>query len=385
MRSKHVKIMPFIAVAMSLFLTQGVLVYLGVRQLGLLICYGLLYFLAVSYMFSSGKIKCLSSTEKMYMFVVVALGLFWEKNIIFCITWAGVVFVVWYLNHLDSQKYYLRFLFLVFFFIETLLGIYEKTIQTSIFPTFDLEAIIGEYGIEALGQNGFRATSLCGFPLANALAVSISMSFLLLYYKKITYRFAIWFVGYWSLFAFNARGATLVWVLISALLIIDLLKHSKNNKRWFILLSLMVFIPIIINYLAHSHWGGRLFHDDKILDGSAMSRIGAYDYYRNLSPFVIVFGYDYSYPPTENGYLNLLIRYGLIGGLSFILFQLKMIWQYVGNRRGFEKIILLLAFIGVGQTNNALNQPMFLFLFCLCVSIFNSKENGKNLNYHSFV
>lgn len=385
MRSKHVKIMPFIAVAMSLFLTQGVLVYLGVRQLGLLICYGLLYFLAVSYMFSSGKIKCLSSTEKMYMFVVVALGLFWEKNIIFCITWAGVVFVVWYLNHLDSQKYYLRFLFLVFFFIETLLGIYEKTIQTSIFPTFDLEAIIGEYGIEALGQNGFRATSLCGFPLANALAVSISMSFLLLYYKKITYRFAIWFVGYWSLFAFNARGATLVWVLISALLIIDLLKHSKNNKRWFILLSLMVFIPIIINYLAHSHWGGRLFHDDKILDGSAMSRIGAYDYYRNLSPFVIVFGYDYSYPPTENGYLNLLIRYGLIGGLSFILFQLKMIWQYVGNRSGFEKIILLLAFIGVGQTNNALNQPRFLFLFCLCVSIFNSKENGKNLNYHSFV
>ena len=385
MRSKHVKIMPFIAVAMSLFLTQGVLVYLGVRQLGLLICYGLLYFLAVSYMFSSGKIKCLSSTEKMYMFVVVALGLFWEKNIIFCITWVGVVFVVWYLNHLDSQKYYLRFLFLVFFIIETLLGIYEKTIQTSIFRTFDLEAIIGEYGIEALGQNGFRATSLCGFPLANALVVSISMSFLLLYYKKITYRFAIWFVGCWSLFAFNARGATLVWVLISALLIIDLLKHSKSNKRWFILLSLMVFIPIIINYLAHSHWGGRLFHDDKILDGSAMSRIGAYDYYRNLSPFVIVFGYDYSYPPTENGYLNLLIRYGLVGGLSFILFQLKMIWQYVGNRRGFEKIILLLAFIGVGQTNNALNQPMFLCLFCLCVSIFNSKENGKNLNYHSFV
>ena len=385
MRSNHVEIMPFIAVAMSLFLTQGVLVYLGVRQLGLLICYGLLYFLAVSYMFSSGKIKCLSSTEKMYMFVVVALGLFWEKNIIFCITWVGVVFVVWYLNHLDSQKYYLRFLFLVFFIIETLLGIYEKTIQTSIFPTFDLEAIIGEYGIEALGQNGFRATSLCGFPLANALVVSISMSFLLLYYKKITYRFAIWFVGCWSLFAFNARGATLVWVLISALLIIDLLKHSKSNKRWFILLSLMVFIPIIINYLAHSHWGGRLFHDDKILDGSAMSRIGAYDYYRNLSQFVIVFGYDYSYPPTENGYLNLLIRYGLVGGLPFILFQLKMIWQYVGNRRGFEKIILLLAFIGVGQTNNALNQPMFLFLFCLCVSIFNSKENGKNLNYHSFV
>lgn len=385
MRSKHVKIMPFIAVAMSLFLTQGVLVYLGVRQLGLLICYGLLYFLAVSYMFSSGKIKCLSSTEKMYMFVVVALGLFWEKNIIFCITWVGVVFVVWYLNQLDSQKYYLRFLFLVFFIIETLLGIYEKTIQTSIFPTFDLEAIIGEYGIEALGQNGFRATSLCGFPLANALVVSISMSFLLLYYKKITYRFAIWFVGCWSLFAFNARGAILVWVLISALLIIDLLKHSKSNKRWFILLFFMVFIPIIINYLAHSHWGGRLFHDDKILDGSAMSRIGAYDYYRNLSPFVIVFGYDYSYPPTENGYLNLLIRYGLVGGLSFILFQLKMIWQYVGNRRGFEKIILLLAFIGVGQTNNALNQPMFLFLFCLCVSIFNSKENGKNLNYHSFV
>lgn len=385
MRSKHIKIIPFIAVAMSLFLTLGVLVYLGVKQFGLLICYGLLYFLAVSYMFSSGKIKCLSSTEKMYMFVVVALGLFWEKNIIFCITWAGVVFVVWYLNHLDSQKYYLRFLFLVFFFIETLLGIYEKTIQTSFFPTFDLEAIIGEYGIEALGQNGFRATSLCGFPLANALVVSISMSFLLLYYKKITYRFAIWFVGCWSLFAFNARGATLVWVLISALLIIDLLKHSKSNKRWFILLSLMVFIPIIINYLAHSHWGGRLFHDDKILDGSAMSRIGAYDYYRNLSPFVIVFGYDYSYPPTENGYLNLLIRYGLVGGLSFILFQLKMIWQYVGNRSGFEKIILLLAFIGVGQTNNALNQPMFLFLFCLCVSIFNSKENGKNLNYHSFV
>lgn len=385
MRSKHVKIMPFIAVAMSLFLTQGVLVYLGVRQFGLLICYGLLYFLAVSYMFSSGKIKCLSSTEKMYMFVVVVLGLFWEKNIIFCITWAGVVFVVWYLNHLDSQKYYLRFLFLVFFIIETLLGIYEKTIQTSIFPTFDLEAIIGEYGIEALGQNGFRATSLCGFPLANALVVSISMSFLLLYYKKITYRFAIWFVGCWSLFAFNARGATLVWVLISVLLIIDLLKHSRNNRRWCILFSLIVFIPVIFKYLAHSHWGGRLFHDDEILDGSAMTRIGAFDYYKNLSPSVIVFGYDYSYPPTENGYLNLLIRYGLVGGLSFILFQLKMIWQYVGNRRGFEKCILLLAFICVGQTNNALNQPMFLFLFCLCVSIFNSKENGKNLNYHSFV
>lgn len=116
-----------------------------------------------------------------------------------------------------------------------------------------------------------------------------------------------------------------------------------------------------------------------------MSRIGAYDYYTNLSPFVIVFGYDYSCPPTENGYLNLLIRYGSVGGLPFILFQLKMIWQYVGNRRGFQKIILLLAYIGVGQTNNALNQPMFFFLFCLCVSIFNSKENGKNLNYHSFV
>lgn len=385
MRSKHFKIMPFVAVAMSLFLTQGVLMYFGVMQLRLLICYGLLYFLAVSYMLSSGKIKCLTFTEKMYIFVVVVLGLFWEKNIISCFTWAGVVFVVWYLNHLDSQKCYLRFLFLVFFFVETFLGIYEKAIQTSFFPTYDLEAIIGEYGIEAIGQNKFRATSLCGFPLANALVVSISMSFLLLYYKKITYRFAIWFVGCWSLFAFNARGATLVWVLISVLLIIDLLKHSKSNKRWCILFFFMVFIPIIINYLAHSHWGGRLFHGDEIMDGSAMTRIGAFDYYSNLSPSVIVFGYDYPYPPTENGYLNLLIRYGLVGGLPFILFQLKMIWQYVGNRSGFEKIILLLAFIGVGQTNNALNQSLFLILFCLCVSIFNSKENGKNLNYHSFV
>lgn len=211
------------------------------------------------------------------------------------------------------------------------------------------------------------------------------MSFLLLYYKKIIYRFAIWFVGYWSLFAFNARGASLVWVLISVLLIIDLLKHSRNNRRWCILFFLMVFIPIIINYLAHSHWGGRLFHGDEIMDGSAMTRIGAFDYYSNLSPSVIVFGYDYPYPPTENGYLNLLIRYGLVGGFPFILFQLKMIWQYVGNRSGFEKIILLLAFIGVGQTNNALNQSLFLIMFCLCVSIFNSKENGKNLNYHSFV
>ena len=377
--------MPFVALAMSLFLTQGVLIYLGVRQFGQLISFGLLYFLAVSYMLSSGKIKCLSSTEQMYLFVVLALGLFWEKNFTFCINWGCVVFVALYLNHLDSQKCYFRSLFLVFFFIETLLGIYEKTIQTSFFPTYDLEELVGIYTIEALGQNGFRATSLCGYPLANALVVSISMSFLLLYYKKTTYRFVIWFVGYWSLFAFNARGATLVWVLISFLLIKDLLKRSKNNIRWGILFSLIVFVPIIINYLAHSHWGGRLFHDEEILDGSAMTRIGAFDYYRNLSPFVIVFGYDYSYPPTENGYLNVLIRYGLVGGLTFILLQLKMIWQYVGNRSCFEKFILLLAFIGVGQTNNALNQPMFLYFFCLCVSIFNSKENGKNLNYHSFV
>lgn len=170
--------MPFVALAMSLFLTQGVLLFLGVRQLRLLISYGLLYFLAVSYMLSSGKIRCLSPTEKMYLFVVVVLGLFWEKSILFCIIWGCMVFVVWYFNHLDSQKYYSRFLFLVFFFIETLLGIYEKTIQTSFFSTYDLEAIIGEYGIEALGQNGFRATSLCGYPLANALVVSISMSFL---------------------------------------------------------------------------------------------------------------------------------------------------------------------------------------------------------------
>lgn len=86
MRSKHVKEMSFIAVTMSLFLTQGVLEYLGVRKLELLICYELLYFLAVSYMLFSGKIKSISSTWKMYIFVVVVLGLFWEKNIIFCIT-----------------------------------------------------------------------------------------------------------------------------------------------------------------------------------------------------------------------------------------------------------------------------------------------------------
>jgi len=224
---------------------------------------------------------------------------------------------------------------------------------------------------------GFRSTSLWGNPLNNALCVSIIMGFVLISNKENIVKWFLLILGFVSLLCFNARGATIIWLLLILVYFIFIFFTGKINP----LIILVIFILFSLSqYLFVNYgFGDRLFNQE-LVDDSSATRFEVFQIFNYLSTEDLFFGNEKNYLPVmyklknaegiENPFMVLVVEYGIIftALICFMFFKFyKKILRKINRLNNF---LILSSFILVGCTNNGLRDffPNCIFILC-CHSV----------------
>lgn len=277
-------------------------------------------------------------------------------------------------------------LILFFFVLQCCLAIFERTFNVNIFPENIIEGDVLNINIQYMWE--FRSSSFWGNPLMNANIVSIILSFIII--SKIDFKVKLLFylLGIFALFSFNARGAILMWAGLSIPFFwINYIKISARYKATYII-GILVIVIFMIIFLINSNWSGRLFNQQKIIDGSAITRIKAIDVFNLISIEDLFFGTVNKKLYTENGFINIIFSYGLIQGALIILFQILITFKHINRYSLLSKIFIFLSFIGVGMLNNNLYSSTPFLFFILCVSSFQpiiTNELRENFSNHPII
>ena len=276
----------------------------------------------------------------------------------------------------------IRIMLILFLIIECGVAIFESVSKTILFA--DISAF------DVMGQSlDMRAYSLHGHPLQNAFLVSILSTVILSSNMKILNRYALFFIGYMSIFAFNTRSSI---YFLGAILIINLLRDIKSNKIKFS--QKMVFMLLIVAsiyfgilYIENNSLGSRLSTGLTKDDGSSNARFILIDILMSLDINDILFGISNQRSTfimqqnelvaIENSIVNLIFSYGIIFTICFLLLtfnELKNIGAY--NFMFYTTILIVFLLL---NTNNAL-QTSCPIMPILTMSLFCFKKNNKR-NY----
>ena len=270
---------------------------------------------------------------------------------------------------------------LIFYISECCLGIFERIFFINLFPN------INDTSMLYLTEDwAFRSTSLLGHPLHNALAVSIISGFIFITTElKVQSKVYLLILGMFSLFCFNARGAIIIWFILLGIFAIRNLKHNIPNVIATVT-KLAFILPIIVigvYFLSISSFGGRVFHS-AVIDGSASTRWEVFNFYKyiSLEDLFCGSGDNYIYVMNqlgaggvENSIIALILKYGLILGLTSIVFYFFWLKRLLASYLFEDRFVLVFSFVILGMTNNglAIYFPWLLFVFCAHTFPFQSR------------
>ena len=384
------KYLLFVGILVYIFLTTSVAAKIGVQQVGTFssaILVILFFLLFIKYDFNKLSVKFklefqIILSGIIIIFIKIYLGRAKEINdAIFLLI---VPMLISILLGMQSRRNIntIKHLIIFFYISECFISIYERVTFSNIFP------MVYEVGEEQIKYFDFRSTAFLGHPLVNALVVSIIMGFILISKIEITIKFFYCFLGFISILCFNARAAILVWALLMTVYILKLLinKNSKLNVK----LSILTIIPFSIYYLiklaVEYGFGGRIINE-KINDGSSLTRIDVYKSFSFFDTSDLWFGNVSNYlkftnkldaAGVENGYIVLIINYGIPFFIIMTIFYFKLINKFLKHNNLFDKFIILTSFLILGSTNNALAGATPWNFFILCVYAF---SNSRSINY----
>lgn len=274
---------------------------------------------------------------------------------------------------LGTQNYLTRKnicrLVLYFFIAECGLAIIERTLHINVFPAFSEELMKEDYMV-------FRSTAFMGHPLTNALVVSILMGFISISSLKHKYKSVFIIIGFVALLCFNARGASLAWMLIGGIYFINYLVSSKLSaiQVSFILVGFIAVVSALATLILQYGFGDRLVNSD-IMDGSAMARFKVFSAFNFISTPDLWLGNSLNYTTVmrklgaggvENSYIVMILDYGIVITACFLATYFILIKRLLKGLKTVEKVIIILSFIMVGSMNNALasSTPWAIFLLC---------------------
>lgn len=259
----------------------------------------------------------------------------------------------------DLHKERLRKLLMLFIIIEFCVALYEYFTYNIIFAT-NIDTMNA-----FIGTDDMRAYALHGHPLQNAFLVSMVISTVLSSQMKQSVRYAIFFVGYLSLFCFNTRSSI---YFLSVILLINIWRDFFVGKQS--LTKKIVFLAIIgstILYLlafVQSHnMGSRLAITMDSNDGSSYARfILIHILMHDMSWQDIFLGITskasdfymakYSLVAIENSVVNLIMGFGLIFTFSYFFFFYKIFCKISNERVLLYSLIFIMMLLF--NTNNAI-------------------------------
>lgn len=269
--------------------------------------------------------------------------------------------------------------FLLFYITECSLAIYEKITMEHVIHYAEIEDLQAT-SFEMLDTTEFRSFSLMLHPLYNANTISVCLSFILFKDIKFPKKIILIGLGLIALWAFNSRGALIVWAI---LIVYRLLLFQSNWIYTFLIIGIMYFtIPVLLDYIQFTGILGRLSTFD-LSDGSSATRLEAFTEFINqrwTSEDIFIGGRVLNYNGTkvslENGALLDLGYWGFVVGSIKIVVELVMTYLSVKAYPLKERIFIMISFWGVAFMNNNSYStwPMAIFVLCL-ISLKNNFSN----------
>ena len=263
--------------------------------------YILTIFVFVSFL--QGKLKDKKYKYALWIVIITFLWYFIDKtlgregnmNVLFHSMALPAMYYIFYglLSEQDVERIRIRNLILYLFTFNGLMAIFER-ITLSVYYPYDLIRL--NFGYDLIqDEMVFRSAALLGHPLTNALCMSIVMIYILISDIELIKKSILYFIGFFSLFCFNARAAIMISAGTFALYTIRPLfrKDTPWTKRFFSLLLLVVFVFVGI-YLLNAGFGGRFEEQgDFSEDGSALARIEVFSIFNQYGIANFLWGMPY--------------------------------------------------------------------------------------------
>lgn len=377
-----------LAITLYLFLTPSVCDFLGIQSVEL-ISSALILLLIGYFLFNrqiAGSLRSYLPEASILILSCCLIMVYTSYNDIDSIRTVFFLFIVpifLFIVLLESRTYDMRVIKVVlflFFFSECSLAITERAFEFNFFSLGSSEEVY----VKQFGE--FRSTSLLGHPLNNALSVSLMLCFYASSDIGVLKKLLILLLGFVALLAFNARAGSIIWALLILYIYVKSLASNKLHQHMRIILSITGVIGFIaISFLILDYgFGGRLINND-ILDGSAMTRVEVFDVFdmMTIEDFLIgnpsnyaVFTRKLGASGVENSYIVMIIRYGIIFSVGYLIAYFFWFRSLVASRSRDFQIFLIIGFIVLGSTNNGLlnNAPWKLLVVYYPV-YFGSKHN----------
>ena len=320
----------------------------------------------------------------MCILTLIFARIFVDRSAMFAVSVNNAIEPVFLIAFLRSNivKYreFVKQILLFFFLIECSVAIIESISRTIIFADIDL---ISEYqDVEYMLENEMRAYSLHGHPLQNAFIVSLlSIFFVFDYSKNIMFRYGLFAIGYFSLFAFNTRSSIYLMTLMFLYVFLNDFKNSKLKIRdkvlilTFSTLSFVALVYLIIEY----QFGSRLIYSLTASDDSSNTRYILLFALINLSLPQLFFGFEngleiirnqYSLPfAVENSLVNFIITNGLVYTVFWCYFIYKCLYEINHNKKLFHCSFFIF-FMLLNANNCLMTDAPIVVLYILALYSF---------------
>lgn len=276
-----------------------------------------------------------------------------------------------------------KILFLLFVILNCFIMLYERKTMTVIFWNSE------EY---ALGRNDiidltmFRSSGLTGHPVLSGFLLSIELAFIQMSKIKQSYKYILTVLLFFALLCVNSRTNIGISALISIYLFKDAILSKKNRfiKIAIIVVLFYFFYDLIIN----TDFGGRLLNHEVGNDSSTMARFEVFSFLDYIDWKLLIWG-DFEavgflmtvmgLDGIENGYIVLLLSYGLLLGSILIIALTIYQWKALAVYPKDQRIILFLMFILIAFTNPHIghNIPWIFWV----VSYYLFRPSIKNITH----
>lgn len=257
----------------------------------------------------------------------------------------------------------LFYMFLLVFIINAVAAFIERYIGFWIVPvSWRNDVLLGQMITDDMDIVNFRAFAFFGHPLTNGNVMAF-MSFIILYTRSISLkiRLLLFTTGMASLFCFNTRGA----ILMSAVLLVPtIINYLKSYPKYRFVSLLCIIVIAYVLYSNFETFGGRLAHSD-LDDRNSGVRLAAIDEFFSLS-FPDLLAGGYSMKNGENGILMILAYYGLLVGFIKVFTEIYLSYKLIKNDESkIHKWVIMLSLIAVASTNNNLATVLVVPFYIL--------------------
>lgn len=268
------------------------------------------------------------------------------------------IFIIAFLLEMasDEDLKLSKFLFVLYIISNCCLIFYERKTMTVLLWDSDSYAMNRN---DITDLNVFRASGFTGHPVLGGFLLSVELAFIQMSRLKPLLKYAFTIILFFALLCINSRFNIVLSAITSLYLFKDAIISKRNNmlKIIIVLVAFIFFYDLII----HTDFGGRLInHESGYNDDSTMARIEVLSFADYLSWNQLLWG-DFELSEylmnvmglagIENGYISILLIYGIIFGSILIVLLTIYQWKLLSVYPKEQKIILFSLFFIIANTN----------------------------------